>query len=439
LPKQGLQIEIEQNLLKQPNLIKAVQTNADANRDALGFLPGAAYIQAAHHGDLFVAVDHRGHSASYVGHILFGATYPRAKIFQVYVAPAGRRHGVGRLLAESLLQHLEEKHFLSVSARVASELQSNEFWSALSFEIVGTQAGGASRGRTINIRYRQLDTPALFGCRRPVTGIPLTEPLPNLSTVFALDLNIFFDVIRHRPRHDHGAAVMSAAFDGIVRLAVTEEFANELRRTAMGVSDPLLEFALQLPTLPAPVLGLNQHLINELATLVFPERAGVGALTVQDRSDLAHLAIAAHHKVTGFVTAEDALVRAADTIEAKFGIRTVHVRDIAEALKAAKTRASPLDIGFLERDLRMSEMTEAHLSAIKALTDSVNLPRSLRGLVLAEGIQAANRRSLVIANEDIVSMLLHLAAAHFGKNTCEENEYLTTSMSLISRKSHHAH
>jgi hypothetical protein len=35
--------------------------------------------------------------------------------------------------------------------------------------------------------------------------------------------------------------------------------------------------------------------------------------------------------------------------------------------------------------------------------------------------------------------LLHLAAAHFGKNTCEENEYLTTSMSLISRKSHHAH
>jgi ribosomal protein S18 acetylase RimI-like enzyme len=402
LAKQALQVEIEQNPLRDPTLLEAVQTNADTNRSALGFLPSAAYTGAAQRGNLFVAADRRGHIAVYVGHILFGATYPRAKIFQVYVATAGRGRGIGRLLVEYLLKHLEEKQFLSVSARVASELQSNHFWSALSFEIVGTQTGGASRGRTINIRARQLNTPALFGYRRPVTGLPLTEPLPNLSAVFALDLNVFFDVLKHRPRHDYGAAIMSAAFDGIVRLAVTEEFTNELRRTTTRIGDPLLEFALQLPTLPTPILGLNQQLIKELAILVFPERAAAGTLTVQDRSDLAHLAIAAHHKVTGFVTAEDALVRAANAIETKFGIRTLHVRDIAEALKSAKTVTSPLDIGFSERDLRMSEITETHLSAIRVLTDSVKLPRAVRGLALAEGIHATNRRSLVISNEDRV-------------------------------------
>ncbi|MEO8735492.1 MAG: GNAT family N-acetyltransferase [Edaphobacter sp.] len=402
MTKQHVQVEIEQNPINYPALVHAVQTNADANRDALGFLAGAAYSEAAQRGTLFVAVERRGPAPSYVGHVLFGASYPRAKIFQVYVATAGRGRGVGRRLVQSLLKHLEEKQFLSVSARVASELPSNAFWSALSFEIVGTQTGGATRGRTINIRARQLDTPALFGYRRPVTGLPLTERLPNLSTVFAFDLNVFFDVLKHRPRYDYAAAIMSAAFDNIVRLAVTEEFANELRRTTIGMQDPLLEFALQLPTLPAPIHGLNQQLIGELAILVFPERTKAGTLTVQDRSDLAHLTTAAHHKIAGFVTAEDALVRAADAIEAKFGIRTVHVRDLAEALKSARTITSPLDIGFSERDLRLSEITDAHLPAIRELADSVKLPRNLRGLVLAEGIQAANRRSLIIANEDRV-------------------------------------
>ena len=306
LPKQA-EFEIEQNTLNHPALVHDVQTNADENREELGFLAGTVYADAARRGTLFVAVERRGRSTKYVGHILFGATYPRAKIFQVYVALTGRGRGVGRLLVESLLKYLEEKQFLSVSARVASELPSNAFWGALKFEIVGTEKGGVTRGRTINIRSRQLDTPALFGYRRPVTGIPLTEPLPNLSAVFALDLNVFFDVLKHRPRHDYGAAVMSAAFDNIVRLAVTEEFANELRRTTTGMPDPLLEFALQLPTLPAPVHGLSQQLINELAIIVFPQRAAAQRLTAQDESDLAHLAIAAHHKVTGFVTAEEAL------------------------------------------------------------------------------------------------------------------------------------
>ena len=132
------------------------------------------------------------------GHILFGATYPHAKIFQVYVGSEHRKHGIGRLLVQTLLQLLEEKQYLSVTARVASELPADAFWHSLKFEIVATKTGGMTRGRTINVRAKQFNTPALFGYRRPVSGIPLTDPLPNFTTILALDLNVFFDVAKRQ-------------------------------------------------------------------------------------------------------------------------------------------------------------------------------------------------------------------------------------------------
>jgi GNAT superfamily N-acetyltransferase len=184
--------EIERKPHEVPRLLRSVQTHADANRDALGFLPAQAYEQAARQGTLFVAVDPRGQEPRYAGHILFGATYPHAKIFQVYVASEHRKHGIGRLLVQTLLGFLEEKQYLSVTARVASELPANAFRNSLKFEIVATKSGGMTRGRTINVRARQFNTPALFGYRRPVSGIPLTDPLPNPTTILALDLNVFF-------------------------------------------------------------------------------------------------------------------------------------------------------------------------------------------------------------------------------------------------------
>lgn len=395
-------IEIERRPYEIPGLVQSVQLNADANRDALGFLPAQAYEQAAKQGTLFVAVERRGSERLYAGHLLFGATYPHAKIFQVYVAGNHRKLGIGRQLVLELLGLLEEKQYLSVTARVASELPANRFWASLKFETIATKSGGISRGRTINIRARQFNTPALFGYRRPVSGIPLTDPLPNYTPVFALDLNIFFDVAKRRPRSEDGSVVMSAAFNNIVRLMVTQEFVHELRRSARELDDPILEFALQLPTLPAPQQGVSNQLIEELAAIVFPTRAAAKALTNQDRSDLIHLAIAAHHKIAAFVTAEDALVLVSQVIQARFGIRILHVKDLAQTLRSATTVSSPLDIGFSDRDLRLSEVTANQAGAIRKLVDSVKLPWELRSLALAEGIQASTRRSLAIAFEDQV-------------------------------------
>jgi hypothetical protein len=60
LPRSQRLFEIERKPHEVPRLVQSVQTNADSNRDALGFLPAQAYEQAARQGTLFVAVDRRG-------------------------------------------------------------------------------------------------------------------------------------------------------------------------------------------------------------------------------------------------------------------------------------------------------------------------------------------------------------------------------------------
>ena len=399
MPKKTGSIQIRQTPEEVAGFVREAQANADTNRDALGFLPSQAYEQAASQGTLFIALQVTGDGGErYAGHILFGASYPHARIYQLFVAPASRANGIGRMLIESLVEFTEAKQYLSVIAKVADDLSANGFYKALGFETLRTKAGGASRGRTINIRVRQLNTPALFGYRWPVSGLPLAELPPRSTPVFVIDLNVFFDVAKKRPRAEFGGAVMSAAFNNIVRLLVTDEFAKELRRSATAsTDDPVLEFAMQLPTLPAPANGLDQAILNELANIVFPGKASTGKMTAQDTSDLAHLAIAAHHKVAGFVTAEDALVNASPAIEGRFGVRVTHVRDLAGLLKSAMETPSPLEIGFADMDLRLSAVDDSHARGVARLAESVKLPDELRTLAVTEGIQASTRCSLAVS------------------------------------------
>ena len=101
----------------------------------------------------------------------------------------------------------------------------------------------------------------------------------------------------------------------LVRVAVSEEFVQELRRTSIpNTADPLLALALELPRLSPPCKTVQDKIVEELATLVFPHRGEHSALTIQDCSDLVHLATAIHHKAAGFVTGEKSILRARENL-----------------------------------------------------------------------------------------------------------------------------
>jgi GNAT superfamily N-acetyltransferase/predicted nucleic acid-binding protein len=352
-------------LLSKPSdvlpFLDSVIKHADQEKDALGFFPNAVYRQFAAQGKLIVAVD----GSHYLGHLLFGAVAPHARVLQTHVRRQSRSKGIGRRLVEELVRYAEEWNYISLTARVASDLEANQFYQSLGFRLVRTAAGGATRKRTINVMVRELDTTTLFRHSRSKspTDLGLVEHLPTRTPQYILDLNVIFDMVRKRIKAEDAGRVMKAAFNNLIRLAVTGEFIEELRRHSQE-PDPLLAFALKLPILPQPVDV--SAILNTLQDRIFPVRAIEHKLTVQDRSDLVHLATAIVHKAAGFITGEKAILEARQFLKEQYGLDVVASAELA-ALSQEPISESSSDKVVTMQDVELTARTPDYRDQAKLI------------------------------------------------------------------------
>ena len=133
------------------------------------------------------------------------------------------------------------------------------------------------------------------------------------APLYAIDLNVLFDVIksRARPRSQVAERLIGAALAHQVRLAVAPEFIVELERKTKGEdNDPILRLARQLPRLPIidhVAAGRLAALIHEI---VFVRPASPDANSPQAMSDARHLAEAAIARVSGYVTSDGQMLAA---------------------------------------------------------------------------------------------------------------------------------
>jgi GNAT superfamily N-acetyltransferase/predicted nucleic acid-binding protein len=385
--------------------VDTTRINADREKGALGFLPPVAYEQAARQGNLYVASE----NGIYAGHLLFGGTFPRAKIFQLYVNESYRGKGAASLLLRRLEADLERNGFLTISAGVASDLPANLFWEKSGYPILNKKDGGASRRRIINVRVKDLNTPHLFNTDQPSQSSDLSIasryvlPVP----VYVLDLNVFWDVVHNRPRVDYARQVIGAALDNFIRVVVSAEFLNELKRTTRTEgSDPALEFALQLPALPMPSDATIQEINTELAALVFPMKAP-GTLSAQDRSDLIHLATAIYHRVNGFLTSDDAIVNCGSKLLIRFGLEVFHIRDFAAALSTRKKEIMPLQARVSGETLKLWELIAKDSSLVGSFLDLIGVEESQCRDVFGDGVSSHHIKKVAVTSEEDVVCLAY--------------------------------
>lgn len=329
-PATSSKATVEIRLLTQRSEVEPfvgkVRKAADSEKAAFGFLPAKAYDEFAYQGRMIVAVDASG---SLIGYTLFGGALPQGRIFQTWASPDCRGHGIGRRLLQEVIRIMEKSSYLSVRADVASDLaNANGFYSSIGFEVIRTRLGGKTRGRTINVRVRELSTPSLLdfaNASSPAVGsLSIDAPSAGRAPLYVLDLNVIFDITKQRVRGPAASRVMATAFENDIRLAITAELVKELERhSEPGRSDPVLELAKALPRLPLPPRSIADVHMAELAPIVFPERTRDGVLTVQDRSDLMHLVVAIHECAAGFFTSENAILRAASQLKSRYGLDIV--------------------------------------------------------------------------------------------------------------------
>lgn len=204
-----------------------VRDLADKNRVPLGFLPESAYREAAIKRHLWIApADNIGQIR---GYLLFGGAYPRLRVFQICVHPDHRLSGAARELIAALKDFGEKFNYQTITARVASELEANNFWQKSGFHIIRTIPGEGNR-RSINVYALELDVPSLFhSAQRSISSSYDASSLmgrsirPLLETPsYVIDLNVFFDVVKKRNHDDEAASIISSALKNEIRLFVRE-------------------------------------------------------------------------------------------------------------------------------------------------------------------------------------------------------------------------
>jgi len=325
--------------------LPGIRALADREKEALGFLPEAAYSEAIEKRRLVaMCATANGHS-EVIGFILFSGVFPNARIQQVVVAKQHRRARIASALINEVVSKLESRGYLTITAAVASDLQQAQaFYEHNGFVARRSYPGGEARNRTIILRARDLATESLFSLLEPPNAssqsaidLGLRMRSASQAPLYVIDLNVMFDVIKNksRPRSPVAGRLIAAALAHQIRLAVTPEFIVELERETRGEEvDPVLKLARQLPRLP-PVDRLEiDRLATLVHTIVFISPGSPDADSPQALSDARHLAQAALARASGYVTSDGRMLAARGELFQQIGIDVASLDEFVTLLPA---------------------------------------------------------------------------------------------------------
>lgn len=187
---------------------------ADMNRGTLGFLPHAAFRQAASSNTLVAAI-HDGHLAGYA---LYSLPRQVVRLTHLCVSDGFRGQGVARLLVEEISHRHADRY--GIVLRCRKDYAANDLWPRLGFELQHEIPGRSKQRLPLGVWWRDHGHPDLFST---------AESLGLLRV--ALDVNVFLDL----ELHDRDGAFESRplADDWLVdqiQLVVTPELSRELAR-----------------------------------------------------------------------------------------------------------------------------------------------------------------------------------------------------------------
>ncbi len=339
----GLVYRTERNPTALLRHLPAIRALADNEKEALGFLPEAAYREAIEKCRLVAMCTSGDGNIEVVGFILFSGVFPNARIQQVLVAPEYRRGNIASTLVNGLVSQLESQGYLTITAAVAADLpEAQAFYEHNGFTARLSQQGGLTRKRTIILRARDLETESLFSVLEPPTAastntvdLGLRKRSAGQAPLYAIDLNVLFDIVKDRSRSRAPVAqrLIAAALAHQIRLTVAPEFVSELERETKGEDvDPILKLARQLPRLPAIDRAETERLTALVHDIVFVATKSPKAGTVQAFSDARHLAQAALARASGYVTSDGQLLAAREKLLQQIGIDVASLDEFAELL-----------------------------------------------------------------------------------------------------------
>ena len=142
---------------EHPSLIDYIDALQRKNAEQLSFYPRQVFEREQAKGRLFLGLL----NGEPCGYIYVGAFGIDVKCHQVCIQYDARRRLYGASIAAVMEAYAEECKAASITLRCGFDLEANEFWKALGYNVISVVNGGVRRMRKINIWRKQL-APELF-------------------------------------------------------------------------------------------------------------------------------------------------------------------------------------------------------------------------------------------------------------------------------------
>jgi GNAT superfamily N-acetyltransferase len=380
-------VELVHVLAEDDASVAQVITLGDISRRTLGFLPQAAFRQAADSGTLLTAM----RDGQVCGYALYSLPRQVVRLTHLCVREDCRGQGIARQLIEAISERHSDRFGITLKCR--EDYPANSLWPLLGFTKQGRVRGRSRRQLPLAVWWRDHGHPNLFSA---------AESLGLLRV--AVDLNVFLDLESGSERH---GVIASRALAGDwladqLELVVSGELTRELARMPdSDEKDRQHQATAKYTKLKVDQRAARAH-AQQITELVWKTESLDLDADPSDQSDVRHVAEASLAGVTVLATKDERLRRWATGIVALTGVRVMdpsdvilHVDELSRA--EAYQPVQLLDTGFHLAPVRSG--SEAELLTFQHDTDGESKAQYL-ALVRRVAAEGPRRSRTVLRDPD---------------------------------------
>lgn len=376
----GSQVRVVE-VLYPSNRFNDVEKLWRRNRRQLGFMPTEGFKERADRGTLLAAV----HQGEVLGYVLFDLPGNEVKIIHLCVASSARRKGVGRLLVERVSNLHRRRRGIRVTYR--RDYDAGAFWQRVGFLPVGEREGRGHERMPLTMGFYDHGHHNLFQYR--------AEHHEGDRVAVAMDHNVVMDLLTERSQGYESPPLLEDWVTEHVVLCITDESYREVDRIAEDrernrLRGGMSQFA-RLPHERAFPVDDWKALSVEVAALV--PSAG--------KPDHNHLTYAIQGKASYFVTRDDKILRCAEVLSRRFGIKAMRPGRLVVELDRLRSedRYSPSVLNAT--DITIEAVVESERGFLQAFLNYGDAERSHQlGHVLRRAQADPHQYTLTVAKDN---------------------------------------
>lgn len=351
-------------------------------RARLGYLPFAAYRDAAAKGTLLLA--HGGDQV--VGYALFGLTRRRVRLTHLCVDPEWRGRGVARQLVEWISS--EHADYPGILAKCRADYKLGEMWIALGFVPMSERPGRSRAGHALVSWWRDHHHSTLF-----------TRDDDSFVVRAAIDLNVVRDLVEPgRADADEALALIDYQFADRLELVRTAALDREINNMDGPLRARCTTGVQQLTSLRSGSAQVQQ-IIAELTKAAQVSEPGYPR-DDQDRFDLAHVAEAIAAGVHVLITRDARLARVSEPTAQQHGLRILRPADTLIHLDELARAEAYRPAALLGTSFRQQLIGAARDAELATLTNQATRERPRELLKTIRRLALAGHDRIGIYNPD---------------------------------------